>query len=85
MSAIAGAPRVRALAHWPRQVLIAAIRIYQLVFSSHLGPACRFEPSCSAYAIGAITRHGVVRGCWLAAARIGRCHPWGGFGYDPVP
>jgi uncharacterized protein len=81
----ARAPRVRVPARWPRRMLIAGIRGYQLVVSPHLGPACRFEPSCSAYAMAAIARHGVLRGSWLAAARIGRCHPWGGFGYDPVP
>jgi putative membrane protein insertion efficiency factor len=73
------------VARWPRQVLISAIRVYQLVLSPHLGRACRFEPSCSAYAAEAIARRGVIRGSWLAAVRIGRCHPWGGFGYDPVP
>jgi len=85
MSAIARAPRICALARWPRQMLIAAIRVYQLLLSAHLGPACRFEPSCSAYAVEAIRRYGVIRGSWLATVRIGRCHPWGGFGYDPVP
>lgn len=85
MSAISRTPRVGAGVRWPRQVLIGAIRIYQLVLSPHLGPACRFEPSCSVYAIEAIARRGLIRGSWLAAVRIGRCHPWGGFGYDPVP
>jgi uncharacterized protein len=68
-----------------RALLIAAIRAYQVVLSPHLGPACRYEPSCSAYASEAITRHGAVRGVRLAVARVARCHPWGGFGYDPVP
>ena len=68
-----------------RRALIAVVRTYQLMISPHLAPACRFEPSCSAYAIEAISRHGALRGARLAAARIGRCHPWGGFGYDPVP
>jgi uncharacterized protein len=74
-----------ASAHWMRGLLIAAIRVYQMVLSPLLAPACRFEPSCSSYAIGAVARHGVIRGSWLALKRIGRCHPWGGFGYDPVP
>ena len=64
---------------------IAAIRVYQLVLSPLLAPACRFDPSCSTYAVEAIERHGLFRGSWLAATRIGRCHPWGGFGHDPVP
>ena len=85
MSELARASRVRALARWPRQVLIAAIRVYQIVLSPHLGPACRFEPSCSVYAAEAITRYGVIRGSRLATVRILRCHPWGRFGYDPVP
>jgi putative membrane protein insertion efficiency factor len=65
--------------------LIGAVRMYRIAFSPLLGPACRFDPSCSVYAIEAIERHGVVRGGWLAVKRIGRCHPLGGFGYDPVP
>ena len=67
------------------RALIALIRGYQLVLSPMLGPACRFEPGCSAYASEAIARHGAFRGVRLAVTRISRCHPWGGFGYDPVP
>lgn len=67
------------------RILIAAVRLYQLTISSWTPSSCRFTPSCSAYAIEAIEQHGAVRGAWLAARRIGRCHPWGGFGYDPVP
>lgn len=70
---------------WGRAGLIGAIRLYRVALSPWLGPACRFEPSCSQYGIEAIARHGVVRGSWLTARRIGRCHPLGGFGYDPVP
>ncbi len=66
-------------------VLTRAIRGYQLGLSPWLGMRCRYLPTCSAYAIEAIERFGPVRGAWLAAARIGRCHPWGGTGYDPVP
>lgn len=62
-----------------------AIRGYQLVLSPMLPRACRYEPSCSAYAIEALDRHGPLKGCWLALRRIARCHPWGGHGYDPVP
>ena len=75
----------RLSARWLRQGAIALIRAYQLVFSPLLAPSCRFDPSCSAYAAEAIERHGLFRGLWLAATRIGRCHPWGGFGHDPVP
>jgi putative membrane protein insertion efficiency factor len=68
-----------------KHVLIWPIRLWQLTLSAVLPPSCRFTPSCSHYAIGAIERHGPVRGGWLAARRIARCHPWGGSGYDPVP
>ncbi|MBF0269139.1 MAG: membrane protein insertion efficiency factor YidD [Alphaproteobacteria bacterium] len=61
------------------------IRAYQLVLSPLVGPTCRFGPSCSAYAAEAVAVHGAVKGGWLAAKRLGRCHPWGGSGYDPVP
>lgn len=61
------------------------IRIYQCTLSPLIGPACRYEPSCSQYAIEAIRRFGVARGSWLALKRIGRCHPWHPGGYDPVP
>ena len=76
---------MRRLGRAPRQLLMLALRGYQLVLSPWLGPACRFDPSCSAYAIVALDRHGALRGTWLALRRIGRCHPLGGFGYDPVP
>ena len=61
-----------------------AIRTYQQVRAGRPSP-CRYWPTCSQYAIEAIERHGAVRGSWLAARRIGRCHPWGGHGVDPVP
>lgn len=61
------------------------IRGYQLGISPYLPPACRYTPSCSAYAAEAIRKHGAGRGSWLAARRLMRCHPWGGSGYDPVP
>jgi len=67
------------------RLAILVLRAYQLVLSPMLGPACRFDPSCSQYAVEALGRHGVVRGSWLALRRIGRCHPLGGMGYDPVP
>lgn len=61
------------------------VRLYQLVLSPWLGGACRFEPSCSHYAAGAIERHGAWRGSWLALRRLGRCHPFDAGGFDPVP
>ncbi len=67
------------------RILIAPIRLYQLTLSRILPPSCRFTPSCSAYAIQALGKHGPVKGGWLAVRRIGRCHPWGPSGYDPVP
>lgn len=65
--------------------LIGLVRVYQWTLSSWLPPRCRYQPSCSDYAIGALRRFGPVRGGWLATRRILRCHPWGGSGYDPVP
>jgi len=68
-----------------RYVLMGVIRIYQLAVSPMLGPRCRFHPSCSCYAHTAIERHGVLRGSWLGAKRLFRCHPFSEGGYDPVP
>lgn len=68
-----------------RSIAIFLIRGYQLLLSPLLGNTCRFQPSCSQYAIDAVRAHGVRRGVWLAVRRIGRCHPWGGHGHDPVP
>jgi len=65
--------------------LIGLVRLYQLGISSWLGPRCRFEPTCSHYAIAAIRRFGPARGGLLALKRLLRCHPWGTPGYDPVP
>ena len=73
-------PLSRALA----QVLMVPIRAWRLV-SRFLPPRCRFYPSCSAYALEALNRHGVFRGSWLAARRLGRCHPWNPGGIDHVP
>ena len=67
------------------RLLILLLKGYKLAISPWFGAACRFEPSCSAYAAEAIGLHGPVRGTWLGALRIARCHPWGGSGYDPVP
>lgn len=66
------------------RLLQAAIRGYQVLLSPFAGGACRFTPSCSAYALEALERHGARRGTWLALRRLARCHPWGAAGYDPV-
>lgn len=68
-----------------RAALLGLIRLYQLTLSPWLGRQCRYEPTCSHYAAEAVTRFGARRGVWLALMRIGRCHPWGRSGYDPVP
>jgi hypothetical protein len=67
------------------KALILVAKAWQKGPSMVLPPSCRYAPSCSAYAITAIERYGAVRGAWLAAKRLFRCHPWGGSGYDPVP
>jgi putative membrane protein insertion efficiency factor len=69
----------------PRQILALPIRGYQRFISPALPPSGRFTPSCSAYALEAITRHGALRGSWLAARRLVRCHPFNPGGVDPVP
>jgi putative membrane protein insertion efficiency factor len=68
-----------------KYVLIGLLRVYRAVVSPLYGQVCRYHPSCSAYALGAVTEHGSVRGSWLALRRLGRCHPWAAGGYDPVP
>lgn len=65
--------------------LIGAVRAYRFALSPWLGNACRFEPTCSAYAIEAIDRHGSLAGTALTAGRLARCHPWCDGGFDPVP
>jgi len=61
------------------------IRGYQLLISPLFPASCRYHPTCSSYAHEAVLVHGALRGGWLAAKRLGRCHPWGGSGFDPVP
>ncbi|MGB3548526.1 MAG: membrane protein insertion efficiency factor YidD [Saprospiraceae bacterium] len=69
-----------------RYLLILPIRFYQYAISPLLGTSkCRFQPTCSQYAIDALREWGALRGTCMAVRRIGRCHPWGGSGYDPVP
>ena len=67
---------------WP---LIGLVKVYRVAISPWLGPSCRFQPTCSAYAIEALETHGAWRGLLLTVRRLSRCHPWGGSGYDPVP
>ncbi|MEX0286796.1 MAG: membrane protein insertion efficiency factor YidD [Paracoccaceae bacterium] len=66
-------------------IVALPVRFYRLVLSPLLGQNCRYQPTCSAYALEALEKHGAVSGGWLAIRRISRCHPWGGTGYDPVP
>ena len=79
--------RWHALAAWPGRLLayliIATIRVYQVTLSPLLGPACRFEPSCSRYMAESIRKYGPARGIWRGLKRLSRCHPWDPGGYDP--
>ena len=81
----------RVMLDTPKMVLIGVVLFYRVVLSpikfAILGPGsrCRFQPSCSGYALEALRVHGFLRGSWLAVQRLLRCHPWGAFGADPVP
>ncbi len=66
------------------RLLVAIVRLYQASLGPFMGGHCRFSPTCSQYAIDALTAHGAMRGSWLTVRRISRCHPFGGGGYDPV-
>ena len=66
-------------------ILALPIKGYRLIFSPWVGRSCRFDPTCSAYALIALERHGALKGSWLAVRRILRCHPWGAHGVDDVP
>jgi len=68
-----------------KYLLIGLLKAYRAVISPLYGQVCRYYPSCSAYALEAVTVHGSVRGSWLAVRRLARCHPWAAGGYDPVP
>ena len=65
--------------------MVILIRFYQMFLSPLLGKNCRFQPTCSSYMLEALKVHGLLKGFWLGAKRISRCHPWGGEGHDPVP
>ena len=67
----------------PGRTMVGLVRCYQLLISPWLGPSCRFQPTCSEYFIQAVRKYGAVRGAFRGLRRIGRCHPWGGSGYDP--
>jgi hypothetical protein len=68
-----------------KSLLIGLIRVYQYALSPLMGRSCRYVPTCSEYTVEAIRKHGAIKGGWLGAKRIGRCHPWHPGGYDPVP
>ena len=67
-----------------QRLLLLLVRFYQYAISPMLPPRCRYTPTCSQYAVEALQKHGALKGGWLAAKRIGRCHLWGGSGHDPV-
>jgi len=67
------------------KIMIGGIHFYQYAISPYLPPSCRYTPSCSAYGIEALKKHGPFKGGWLTIKRIASCNPWGGSGYDPVP
>ena len=68
-----------------REALMGLVRGYRLLLSPWLGSACRFEPTCSAYSLQALEKHGAAAGSYLTVARLLRCHPWCAGGHDPVP
>jgi uncharacterized protein len=76
---------VRAVVRLPALAVVGLLRLWQLLVSPVYGQTCRFYPSCTAYAIEAVDRHGLLRGGWLAVRRLGRCHPWNPGGVDLVP
>jgi len=69
----------------PRRIVMFPIRGYQKFISPGLPPSCRFSPSCSQYALEAVSKHGALKGTWLGIRRLVRCHPFNPGGYDPVP
>lgn len=75
-------PSLKSPAAW---LLAVPVRAYRLFFSPWVGHGCRYQPTCSVYALEALERHGAIKGFWLGFRRVVSCHPWGGSGYDPVP
>jgi putative membrane protein insertion efficiency factor len=78
-------PWLARLQHLPQQILIGLVRGYRLLLSPWLGSTCRFEPTCSRYALGVLERHGAAAGSVMTVHRLLRCHPWCAGGHDPVP
>jgi putative membrane protein insertion efficiency factor len=78
-------PVIAAIVRLPQTVLIGIVKGYRLLLSPWLGSACRFEPTCSAYSLEALQRHGAVKGSYLTLYRLARCQPWCDGGHDPVP
>jgi putative membrane protein insertion efficiency factor len=73
------------LREFPRRLVMLPIRGYRRFISPGLPPSCRFTPSCSQYALEAVSKYGALKGTWLAARRLVRCHPFHSGGYDPIP
>ncbi|MGN6671004.1 MAG: membrane protein insertion efficiency factor YidD [Candidatus Nucleicultricaceae bacterium] len=78
-------PHVRPITYPLTLLVTGLLRVYKLILSPYMPMACRYDPTCSVYMMDAIHHHGLTRGLWLGLKRIGRCHPWGGHGYDPAP
>jgi putative membrane protein insertion efficiency factor len=81
-----GARRIgRVLLRLPAWLILGVFKLWQLLASPTYGQTCRFYPSCSAYGVEAVRQYGALRGCWMTARRLLRCHPWNPGGFDPVP
>ena len=85
LSILAAQPQPAIVMHLLRQIYTLPIHFYRLFISPVLGPHCRYQPTCSSYAIEAVERFGIFKGTWMAMRRVSRCHPWHEGGYDPVP
>jgi putative membrane protein insertion efficiency factor len=78
-------PKRNLLSRFFSAIVLGLIRFYQGAISPYLAPSCRFTPTCSQYGLEAVKKYGALKGSWLTMKRMGRCHPLGGSGYDPVP